>query len=207
MQPDPLLDAQIRGARYWNVDGLTEVAIGIQVLLVPACLYGIARTARGSAGRVTVVLALALGLPALMFLSGHLLTAVRRRFTYRRTGFVAYRRDRRPWAFGLALAGALVLLLLISRAANANWVMYLFVIQAVIPGALTVYLGRLLHLIRLQVLGAAYAIFGVAIALAGLDLTRGMMLFWSGVGAMYLLSGGITFWRYVRRHPAVAEAQ
>ncbi len=209
MQQDPLVDAQIRSARYWNVDGLSEIAQGIWVLLIALCLYGMAHTSRGSLGRVISVLVFAFGLPAALFLSRRVLVAVRRRFTYRRTGFVEYRPDRRALVFGagLAIAGAIVLLLLILMARGMNWIPYLFVLQGLVPGVLTIYLGRLLGLIRFQVTGAVYIVLGAAVALAAPGLTEGMMAFWSGIGVLYLLSGGLTFWRYTRLHPNVAEAR
>lgn len=207
MQQDPLVDAQIRSARYWNVDGLSEIAIGLQVLLVPLFLYGVAHTSRGSAGRVFVVLAFALGLPAAMFLSRRVLIAIRRRTTYPRTGFVAYRRQRSPWGFGVALSVALLVLFLVLKSTSPNWVTYLFLVQGLVPGALTMYFGRVVRVIRFQVIGALYAVFGVAVALAAPGLTLGMALFWSGVGALYLISGGMTYWRYVRLHPYAAAAQ
>jgi hypothetical protein len=204
---DPLLDAHIRNARYWNVDGLTEIAIGLQVLLVPLHLYGVTQTSRGSLGRVLAVLVLVVGLPAAMFLSGRVVVAVRRRFTYPRTGFVEYRQDRRPWVFGIGLALALLLVLLALRSTTANWVAWLFVFHGVVPGALTVYFGRLVRLVRLQVVGAIWAVWGLAIALAGLGVVQGMTIFWLGISALYLLSGSMTLWRYVRAHPVPAEAQ
>lgn len=204
---DPLRDAHIRNARYWNVDGLSEIAVGLQVLLVPLYLYGVTQTSRGSLGRGVVVLAFVIGLPAASLFSGRVLVALRRRFTYPRTGFVEYRQDRRPWAFGIGLALALVVVLLALRSTNANWVAWLFVFQGVVPGALTFYLGHLVRLPRLQVVGVLCAAFGVAVALAGAGLVQGMTIFWLGIGALYLLSGGVTFWRYVRAHPVPAEAQ
>ena len=206
-QQDPLVDAQIRSARYWNVDGLSEIAVGLQVLLVPAFLYVVAHTSRGSLGRVAAVLAFALGLPAVMFLTPRVLVAVRRRFTYRRTGFVAYRQDRRAWVFGVGLAVSLAVLLLALMATGRNWIAYLFVLQALIPGGLTFYLGRIVGLVRFQAIGVLYIGFGLGVALAQPDLIRGMTIFWTAVGAMFLVFGGLTFWRYVRLHPATAAAQ
>lgn len=208
MQQDPLLDAHIRTERYWNVDGLSEIAMGIWVLLFALCHYGISQTASGSLGRVVLVLVFAVGLPAALVLSGPLLVAVRRRFTYRRTGFVAHRQvDRRSWIAGAALAVSLALVLLILMAVDANWVAGLFVLQGLIPGALMIYFGRLVRLLRFQLIGVIYMVFGIGVALAEPGLSQGMTIFWAGIGAVNLLSGGVTFWRYVRLHPHVAEAQ
>lgn len=207
MQQDPLVDAQIRSARYWNVDGLTEIAVGLQALLVPLSLYGVAHTSRGSAGRVMAVLALPLGLAAAALLSRRVIVTIRRRTTYPRTGYVVYRHQRSPWVFGVALSLALLLLFVALRTSTTNWVTYLFVLQGLVPGALTMYFGRIVGLIRFQVLGAAFALFGVAVALAEPALTQGMAVFWSGIGALYLASGALTFWRYMRMHPTAVEAQ
>ncbi len=129
MHPDPLFEARIRAQRYWNVDGLSEIATGLVALFVAACIYGTVQTARGSLGRVLVVLAFALGLPALMLLSGRLLVAVRRRVTYPRTGYVAYQRhDRRVWLVGVALVAALALLIALLMASGTDWITSLLVL-------------------------------------------------------------------------------
>lgn len=208
MHQDPLLDAHIRAQRYWNVDGLSEIAIGLVALLVSACVYWTVQTARGSLARVLIVLAFAVGVPALMLVSGRVLVAIRRRFTYPRTGFVAYQRSPRPvWLAGGAIAVALTLVILPLRAGGTDWVTYLLVLQGVVPGALTLYFGRLVGLLRFQVIGVCYALWGVAVAMAGPGLDQGMIVFWAGIGAVFLLSGGLTFWRYVRLNPRAAQAQ
>ncbi len=181
--------------------------VGIWVLLVSLLLYGIRQTPRGSLGRVIVVLLFSVGLPAALLLSGRLLVAIRRRFTYRRTGFIAHREDRRSWMFGAALALAIALLLVGLMATGVHWVAYLFVLQGLVPGGLMIYFGRLVRLIRFQVIGVVYAALGVSVAVAGPGLTEGMIVFWAGMGAVHLFAGGVTLWRYVRLHPNVAEAQ
>jgi hypothetical protein len=204
---DPLLDAHIRAARYWNVDGLTDIAVGVWVLLVALCQYGIARTARGSTGRTLVVLVFAFGLPAALLCSNRLIIAVRRRFTYRRTGFITYRRDRRAWALGVALAVAVGLALVVLMATGANWAVYLFALQGLVPGAALIYLGRVVRLVRFQAVGVIYVVTGIAVALADPGLMPGMIFFWTTMGFVHLLGGLVTLWQYVRLHPHLAEAQ
>ena len=205
---DPLLDARIRMARYWNVDGLAEAAIGLQVLIVPLFLYGLPRTARGSPARTALVLAFAAGMPAASFLSRRLIQAIRRRTTYPRTGFVAYGADGRRWATaaGFALALILVPAFLILRSLTTNWVVWLFALQGLLPGASLIYLGHVVRLVRLQILGALFAAFGIALAVAGPGLEQGMTIFWAGIGALFLISGGLTYLQYIRRHPKATEA-
>jgi hypothetical protein len=204
---DPLLDAHLRAARYWNVDGLTDIAIGVWVLLVALCQYGIALTSRGSMGRMVFVLIFAFGLPAALFFTNRLVVGIRRRFTYRRTGFVAYRRDRRAWAFGAVLAVAMALTLLVLRKTGANWAVYLFALQGLIPGGALMYFGHLVRVARFQVVGAIYAGAGVAVALANPGLVPGMILFWTAMGSVHLFGGVVTLWQYVRLHPNVAKVQ
>lgn len=204
---DPLLDARIRVARYWHADGLAEAAIGLQVLIVPLFMYGLAHTAPGTAGRTAIVLAFVAGLPSAQLLSGRIIQAIRRRTTYPRTGFVTYRADQRPRAAAAGLALALILLpaVLILRNLTTNWVVWLFAFQGLLPGALLMYFGHLTRLIRLQVLGACFAALGTAVAIAAPGLEQGMTIFWSAIGALFLFSGGVTYWHYVRRHPLVTE--
>jgi hypothetical protein len=208
MHQDPLLDAHIRSQRYWNVDGLTDIATGTWVLLVALCLYGISHTQRGTPGRVVLVLVFAFGLPTVLLLSGRLIVAIRRRFTYQRTGFVEYRRlDRRAWIAGIALAAVLALLLVGLMRSGANWMTTLFVLQGVVPGACAIYFGRLVRLTRFQVYGLLYILAGIAVALVAPGLEEGMTAFWATMGAVHLLAGALTLWRYLRLHPTMAEAQ
>lgn len=203
---DPVLDAHRRSARYWNVDGLSELAVGLQVLLVPLFLYGVAETSRGSAGRVAVVLALAAGLPLATLFSRRVVIAIRKRFTYPRTGFVAYRPAQpQAWVFGAALAVGLLALFLALRGLTANWVAWLFVVQGMVPGSLLVYFGRLVGLPRFEAIGALHAALGVALAVANPGLIRGMMIFWAAMGLVFILSGTWTLLRYYRAHPHAAE--
>ena len=203
---DPVLDAQRRSARYWNVDGLSELAVGLQVLLVPLFLYGVAETSRGSAGRVAVVLALAAGLPLAALFSRRIVIAIRKRFTYPRTGFVTYRpAPAQAWLLGVALAVGLVALFLVLRGLTANWVAWLFVVQGIVPGSLLVYFGRVVGLPRFEAIGVIQALLGVALAVATPGLTRGMMIYWTVMGLVFILSGTWTLLRYYRAHPHAAE--
>jgi len=204
---DSLVDAHLRVARYWNVDGLADIAVGMWVIAVALGEYAIAQTPRGSTGRLIAVLAFAFGLPTALFFSNRLVVAIRRRFTYRRTGFVTYRRDRRVWAVGAAVAVVVALALLMLVATGANWAVYLFALQGLVPGGALIYTGRLIGLARFQVVGAIYASAGVAVAVVNPDLVRGLIVFWTAMGAVHLLAGVITLWQYVRLHPSVAEAQ
>ncbi len=208
MQQDPLVDAQIRAQRYWNVDGLTDIATGTWVLLMALCLYAISHTPRGSAGRLTAVLVFAFVLPVVLFFTGRLVVAVRRRFTYRRTGFVEYRHlDRRAWLAGAALAAVLAVLLLALSVSGMDWAATLFVLQGAVPGACSIYFGRLVGLGRFQVIGLVYIVAGVTVALVDPGLDEGMTIFWGGMGAVHVLAGLVTLWRYLRLDPTIAEAR
>jgi hypothetical protein len=68
------------------------------------------------------------------------------------------------------------------------------------------YFGHLVRLVRFQIIGGLFAAFGLVVALAEPGLIPGMTIFWTGIGTLFLLSGGLTYWRYIRQHPTVAEA-
>jgi hypothetical protein len=206
-QQDPLLDAQIRSQRYWNVDGLTDIATGTWVLLAALCMHAISHTPRGSAGRLIAVLVFAFVLPLVLFFTGRVV-AVRRRFTYRRTGFVEYRHlDRRAWMAGVALAAVLALLLLTLIVSGMDWAPTLFVLQGAVPGACSIYFGRLVGLARFQAIGLVYIVAGLTVALVDPGLNEGMTIFWGSMGAVHVLAGIVTLWRYLRLNPTIAEAQ
>lgn len=84
--------------------------------------------------------------------------------------------------------------------------MWLFGVQGLVPGGLLFYFGHLVRLVRFQIIGGLFAAFGLVVALAEPGLIPGMTIFWTGIGTLFLLSGGLTYWRYIRQHPTVAEA-
>ena len=88
MMQDPSVEAGRRAARYWNIDGLAELYVGMVWLFVPLFIYG---------GRICPSVAVACALiiggrwrwMAAILGGKRVISAVKSRVTYPRTGYVA----------------------------------------------------------------------------------------------------------------------
>jgi hypothetical protein len=209
---DPLVNAERAARRYWNVDGLAEVYTGCFFLLVPLLNFiwqhaSIAPTW------------LALGGPAVLTCSvavrRAIIIVIRRRLTYPRTGYVSLRRPRRgKEVFGIVLILVASLAIFVFMALTTDWLGGLTAISGLAIGALNIRLGRVMDLPRFYFLGAlsiaAGALLGLAeptfVAFFPMEGAGEVFAYLFGIiGAGYLITGGITLWKYLREYPAPSQ--
>jgi hypothetical protein len=200
---DDALDRQLaqatqRSQRYWYEDGLAELATGVLFLLI-GLLFALEAGAAASWGQGLS----AIGLPLLLIggtaVVGWLIRRLKERFTYPRTGYVAYKRRqsaaRRWWLAGSAAVVAAVAALLLARAPFSD--AWLPALQGLIIGAFLLYLGHRLDLGRLYVLALLSALLGAAATLWVGEAIRGDALYFAGMGLVTLLSGALTLAVYL----------
>lgn len=207
--PPPLNDWLRRPWRYWYVDGLSEMAVGVIFLLVgmtdllalllpPGPIQSLALAVL----QPLVVIGGVLGVrPVVRYLKEHI--------TYPRTGRVRYRQPTPSWR---RLLAALSALLGMSLAAAIAWLgkaggqRWLPLVSALIIAFVTA-MGWRLHLVRMLVL--AFYIFGVGVVLTIFAPASPLdaILFFGLVGLGWLLSGGWTLWRYLRQTQPPADSE
>jgi hypothetical protein len=191
--------------RYYYEDGLVEMAVGL--LFIACGLVLFAWQGIGSSPLVTLLLVV--GLPAVViggaFLVKRLVQNLKRRVTYPRTGYVAYRRGEPTNSRWFLLAGVLVLIV-----ASFFLPDILNQMQAVVGALLAIILsilGYRLGIWRFYLLGVAALFIGIATAVFLDDELVGAALTFAASGLLLFLSGGLVFLSYLRRtgarHPAV----
>jgi len=198
--------AMQRTKRYWHVDGINEMGLGLlfllmgvyfflEFILTPASsLYQIMNVA-------FVILVVVIGLS-----SGRLINTVKEHLTYPRTGYVAYRQARgiKRWIRVLLLfsASALVAALIVNLPISHNWLP--LVLGITVAGAM-LYIGNRVGLSRFYILAAISMLAGAGIAFSGVDLTVGGMLYNTLMGVALFLSGGLTLRNYLSQTRIMQE--
>lgn len=229
MAADELDRAMRRTYRYWYEDGLAEIAAGGSFLvggLILSLIYLIAAHPPESPlavlALVGVIIFALLGTTLISKLFSRIVTAVKNRITYPRTGYVAYHPA--PVKQGglvrrLALASvAFVLCMVFSAALSAavvalrppDWVFSMAMVQGVVIGIALFGLGWRLRVVRFQLMAGVSVLAGIAIALsippseADVNARSGVIYF-AIMGIILIASGLITLVRYLRRTEPAEE--
>jgi hypothetical protein len=212
---DPIREARAGLARYWHIDGLTEIGAGVVQLLAGA---GFAATA-GAHGNspVAKIVALTCTLLLLSFalLQKRIVRAIRARITYPRIGYVQASDAGR---FRSVIVAVIVALLCFAAAGVAyrvagatgnwesvRWMNWAPAVFGLLFGATALYCGVRLRLSRLLMLGVFAVLVGAGASVA-LPLRSGLALYFVAVGLGLLSSGGSTLWTHVRS-ASIREAQ
>jgi hypothetical protein len=197
--PDVLAKQMMQRAHL--SDGLPEILVGLTFLLVTGDFLARASLAEGSMGMKALDWVFPVLLMTLCIGAGPGIPWIRRRYLIAKVGYVECRANRRR----LARLALVTLLVICSFAIAAAFVFprlspefYLFperwllaVLGATLGGFLVV-VGR--HPRLLTITGVS-AVLGVALALSGISLDRGMALFFGVLGAWSLIAGSMVFVR------------
>jgi hypothetical protein len=188
-----------RTYRYFYDDGLVEIAIGLLMLVVGSTLFSWQRMA--SSATRTVILAVVL---AALIIGGaalvkRLVQKAKEQVTYKRTGYVSYRRGEPAGSRWFPLLAALVLfgivLFLPETFSRLHFAVGYF------SAVFLLYLGYRVELRRFYATGATTFLIGVAAAIMVANETEGTAVTIAGAGLLLVLSGALTLTRYLRQHP------
>ncbi|MGD8584316.1 MAG: hypothetical protein PVJ75_03105 [Chloroflexota bacterium] len=194
-----------RTYRYFYDDGLVEIAVGLLMIAVGAVLLArplVTSSTLRSAILVVILPAMILGG---MFLIKWFVQKAKERVTYERTGYVAYRQGEPTnsrWFLIIALLLLFGIMLILPEAFSRTQfvVGYFF---AVFLG----YLGFRLGLRRFYGIGVVALLIGLVATIMFSDEAEGIGLTIGGAGLLLLLSGALTLFRYLRRHPEPRNVQ
>ncbi len=203
MQPDSIKEITKRTQRYWYEDGIWEIGFGaINLLLGLFYLLVAPINWVGPLSFVLVLLQVGVVLGAFRIIN-RLVTLLKERITYPRTGYVAYRKpasiSRLKRAIYTALIaggiGALVgALETIPSAQNRT-----ALVMAIVYAAVLIYFGFRFSLARMYAVVALVILWGYWISRFALTDLYSSAAFFGGVGALILASGFITLLLYLRR--------
>lgn len=207
---DPIHQARAGLARYWHIDGLTEIGAGVVQLLAGAGLAATAGVHANSSGSRFVALACALLLLSFALFQQRILRVIRARITYPRLGYAESSAAGRARSAAVAV---IVALLCFSAGAAAYrlaggtgswesvpWMNWAPAVFGFLFGATAVYCGVRLRLRRLLAVGVFAVLVGIGVSIA-LPLRPALATYFMAVGVSLFLSGGSTLWAFVRSAP------
>ncbi len=205
---DVLTQAKSRLQRYWNVDGLHEIAIAILFLITAGWSWGEKAAPQSRLWKGVFAVGFPLVLCGGILMEGRAVRAVRERLAYRRTGFVEFRKPSRRIRAISAVTGAIVAVLIALFVAKQGterlerfWVPGL----GSLVGLFLVRVGWAGGTLRFVSLGAASVVAGALIGYAGLGISPGMSVYYAAIGGLFLVSGGMTLRRYLKIAPEPVE--
>lgn len=208
---DNFLDVEQRVKRYWFSDGIGELAGGGMFLLLAA--YFAIPQFLGDNNLLSVILQSSLVLVLIGGIFGvrWLVTLLKTRLTYPRTGYVEYRVDRRNAlrVRTLAMAFAMVMaFLMVLLARSIQIVDSTVLVTGIVVGVVFVILrGKSFGVQRFYLLGAISVVIGTALSLRGLPNGYSLAIFYGLMGLAVMISGGWVLFRYLRENPLPAEGE
>ena len=206
-----LPDVEQRIKRYWYTDGIGELIGGGMFILLG--IYFALQEVLGQNSTVGGVLQASLILVMIggMFVSRRLINALKTRLTYPRTGYVEYQIDERKIKSRRILAAIVAFTI---SALTIVFVRAFDFFDAIV--AVTGFAVALILIIlrakssgptRFYVLGAVSLVLGLVLSVSGLPNGYSLGLFYGLMGLAFMLSGGLTLWRYLEENPLPEERQ
>jgi len=192
--------------QYWHIDGLAELVAGGIFLFLGAYFFALSALPPNSLLNTLLQAGFALIFIGSLLLGKRLVTAIKIRLTFPRTGFVTYRppTTRSRWiSAGLALfMAALVVALMSTAPASLEWMP---AITGLIVAAGWLIFASRVGLPRFFLLAIASLAFGIGLSLSGLGDLLGLAIYYASMGFTLLLSGGLTLRSYLKQAPAPQE--
>jgi len=207
MQPE-IERAMRRPWQYWFEDGLPELALAAVFLTIGLSFYLETLLPPGPLPSLVGMLGPLVAVLGVGRLAGRAIQRVKARLTYPRTGYVAYRRERRAGrrlqkaALGAAV-GALVGMLAALPALRA-WVP---AATGAIIGVAFLYGGYRLELARFYLVAAFSMACGTLVALARLNDSLSGAIYFAALSLALATSGACALAAYLRATQPLAEAE
>lgn len=195
---DTVRQTRQRAQRYWFIDGLNELGFALVCLLLS--VYFLAE--HQLSGRVPISsildVSLVLALIAVAFVSRWLVSAIKSRLTFPRTGYVSYQRGspaRRMAVVAIFVFISNGLAVYLTMRSQTHWAAA--VTSMLIAIALGVVAYRI-NLLRFYILAGLSLATGLVITYLGLEQELGLGIYYGVLGIMLTVSGGLTLARYLK---------
>jgi hypothetical protein len=146
-----------------------------------------------------------------MYISRRLISVLKTRLTYPRTGYVDYQVDerniksRRIWVFVLALAISALIMVFVRL---FNFIDSIVAVTGVAVGLILMVLrAKSARLARFYVLGAISVVLGLALSVIRLPNGYSLGLFYGLMGLSFMISGGLTLRQYLKENLLPVEEE
>jgi hypothetical protein len=211
---DPIKRSQLRVLQYQNIDGSFELTFSGLFLLMAVFFYFMFRVALPNS-LLSNLMPLVL---CSVFIGGgylidRLVQKLRERYTYPRTGYIAYSRQTKPlrpatrlmiWV-GIPLLTVLLLaILFLNRSKfpvsdNPDYSLFIMPgFSGLLFSGLYAIMAWKLALPRFYLIAAASLLVGAGLLASGLPTYLGIAALFGALSLILLISGGLTLWHYLR---------
>ena len=199
-----------RTQRYWYTDGLAEITVGLIFVVLSGYFLIQAWTRDVSLNPVLANLGLLAILVLVLWLFRSALQAIKARLTYPRTGYVA---SPRMWngsiwqRYGLTAWLIVVCLSLFVLTFHSptppSW---LPLMTGTAAGLTVIFLSYRFRLLRFAILACALVLVGALVAYINPGDPFAASLSSVADGVCFIISGGVTLFRYLRSTQPLTEA-
>ncbi len=185
--------------RYYYDDGLVEIAIGLLFVAVGLILFAWQSIDYSPLVAIVVVMGLLVVVIGGAYLTNWLVREMKKRITYPRTGYVAYRHgepSKGRWFIPLAALALVVVSLFLPDSFTR-----MSAIVGAILGAVLIFIGYRVSLPRFYIVGIIALVSGVALSRSDAAEFIAVALTFTIAGGALFLAGGFALISYLRDHP------
>ena len=202
---DKFMDVEQRVKRYWYSDGIAELSLGGMFLLL-GIYFGL-QGYFGEGSRASVIMQVGLFVIVFAGIVGvqWVVSTLKARLTYPRTGYVEYRKggqdmkQRRNIVIGVALALVAASIILFDFFGSLD---SMILGTGVMVGAVFIALrGKSTGVTRFYGVGVFSILLGVVLSLDKMPQEYNLALFYGLLGVVLMISGVIVLFRYLRENP------
>jgi MFS family permease len=193
-----------RTVQSFYSDGLTEISLGLIFLLLGGYFFAQAAAPEGSALGSALSVLFFLVIVSACFLVNRILRFLKRRITYPRTGYVAFKKKEpspKRRAATMIVGGIIGASLAALYGLSPSFKALFPALNGLLLAIAVLLIANKIGLARFYVLSAASAVIGFAVTAAGVGDIKGISLYYGLFGAAVTLSGLATLIVYLRKSP------
>ena len=196
---EPYKEIEQKARRYWYVDGLAEIFIGLLLAVTGLMVLAMELLPPGSWQRLTLVAGMMVIILGGAWLGGRMVKAVKARITYPRTGYVSYRKPshqkrQRNFLIMIPIAVIWTTVVVIFGKGLIAWAP---LIEGLVLAILLWVAGN--GLLRFYLLAGLSLAVGGILAYLRIGENVGQMTFNSIMGLSLAVSGTLTLIHYLRQ--------
>jgi len=198
---DPLALMTQRIQRYWYVDGLAEIGMGVLFSVIGLIYLAATRLSTPSLGWILIIGQVVVILSS-AWLVGRGVRAIKERLTYPRTGYIAYPPKKgKDRILRIVISGGIAVVVstlvgLVSRLPSLN--SWLPLISGALIALAMLFIGFRFDLTHFFLLAAYDVAAGWGVSRAGLEDDQKFAVLFCLLGVGLFVSGGVTLLRYLR---------
>jgi hypothetical protein len=206
--PDPIAEARIRAQSSWYRDGLSDILIGIIMLLQNGFTLVMHFGNRQSSWYWPVILTYLLLFFVFAASAPRVMAAMRERITYPRVGYSQPGDSQRRLSRALAILTILGFILCIryGRWDTDHWIQGLPIVVGLLFCVVGMYVAVRYGVLRYLLIGLFSIVLGLAVDIE-YSTWLGLEIWLVLVGCAFLCAGGITVWNFVRTAPVYVDAK